>query len=355
MPQRLRLIDCRLSRLPELVGLCQDNRVEIAQWVNAAQQRLLFAKEASDESWNGTWAEMLLNVSLNQPYLTLPREVARLEVVDVCEKPVPVYNQFYEYLQFGNGRMQKNFLSRCRSPLRAAYSRNNAVLFTDLTNAPQIIGIYTTDQADVGAKRVLVQGLDQNGQPVYSVDNGQQVMGEFVTFTNPFATTKNQFSRITGVQKDITSGAVQIVQIDPTTAAQVPLLTMEPGETTASYRRYFFSHLPCGCCAQTGTVVSSCPAAQVTALVKLDLIPVVADTDYLLISNLEAIIEEAQSAWFGKVQTLQSQQLAAVHHTNAIRLLNGELGHFQGVNSPSVQISYFGSAKLERRRIGTLI
>lgn len=352
---RLRLLDCRLSRLSELVGLCQDNVPGIAEYVNAAQQRLIFAKEASDESWNGTWAEMRLNVSRHDPYLTLPREVARLEVVDICDKPVPVFNQFYEYLQFGNGRMQKDFLHRCHNPMRAVYSRNNAVLFSDLSHGPQVVGIYTTDATDLGVKRVLVQGLDQNGQPVYTKDNGQQVLGEFVTFQSPFATTVHQYTVITGIQKDVTSGSVQIVQIDPTSAEQLPLLTMEPGETTASYRRYFFSHLPCGCCAQTGPVVQHCPPTQVTALVKLDLIPVVTDTDYLLIQNLEAIIEEAQSVWFSKVQNIPSQQLAKLHHTNAIRLLNGELGHYQGINNPSVRISYFGSANLEKRRIGTMI
>lgn len=353
--QRLRLIDCRLSRLPDLLGLCQNDRIEIANWVNAAQQRLLFAKEASDESWNGTWAEIRINASRHHPYITFPREVARLEAVDICDRPVQLFNQFYEYLQFGNGRMQKDFLTRCHRPMRAVYSRNNAVLFNDLSPGPQIIGIYTTDTSDVGVKRVLVQGLDQNGQPVYSQDNNQQVMGEFVTLATPFATTKNQFTLITGIQKDITNGTIQFVEISPSTAQQSPILTMEPGEQTASYRRYFFSNLPCTCCAHQPDVVHHCVPVQVTALVKLDLIPVVADTDYLLLSNLEAIIEESQAAWFGKVQNLQSQQLAQVHHTNAIRFLNGELGHFQGVNNPAVRISYFGSARLERRRIGTMI
>lgn len=353
--QRLRLIDCRLSRLPNLVGLCQADTPDIAAVVNSAQQRLLYAKEASDESWHGTWAEVRLNVAREAPYITLPREFARIEVVNVCDKPIPVFNQFYEYLQFGNGRMRKDFLRRCRTPQRAAYERNNAVLFNDLFGGPQIIGIYTTDSADLGVKRVLVQGLDQNGMPVYTQDNNVQVLGEFVTLAAPFATTKNTYSKITGIQKDLTNGTISIAQIDPVTANQVFLSTMEPGETTASYRRYFFSHLPCGCCSQTGTVVTSCPPVQVDALVKLDLIPVAVDTDYTLIQNLEALIEESQSAHLSKAQTTAGQQLSAVHHINAIRLLNGELGHYHGVNSPAANIAYFGSARLEKQRIGTLI
>ncbi len=353
---RLRLIDCRLSRLPDAVVKCQGDIPELANYVNTAQRRLLMADEARDESWYGTWAEVRLNVSRTLPYITLPREIARIEAVTVCDRPIPVYNQFYEFLQFGNGRMSKDWVSRCRNPLRAAYSRNNNVLFTDLTNVPQLVTIFGTDNSDLqGTKRVLVQGLDQNGQPVYTTDGQQQVIGEFVTLKAPFATTLHQYSRITGIQKDITNGTVQFFQTDPTTAAQIQILTMEPGEQTADYRRYFFDALPCGCCPPTGQPVTSCVPPQVTAIVKLDLIPVAVDSDYLLFHNLEAIIEECQSVRYSQVDNIASQQLAAVHHKNAIKLLNGELGHYLGVNTPAVNIAYFGSARLERQAIGTLI
>jgi hypothetical protein len=352
---RLRLIDCQLSRLPTLIGKCQADVPEIAAYVNAAQQRLLTAPEAGDESWYGTWAEVRLNVSRTEPFITLPREIARIEAVDVCNKPIPVFNQFYEYLLFGNGRMTKDWLRRCRNPYRAAYSRNNAVLFTDLTNAPQVIAVFGSDATDLqGTKRVLIQGLDQNNQPVYTKDGDTNVLGEFVTLTTPFATTQFQYSRITGIQKDITNGSVQFMQMDPNTAEQSALLTMEPGEETANYRRYFFDKLPCGCCPPTGLPVTSCPSPQVTAIVKLDLVPARVPTDWLLLQNLEAIIEECQAIRYGTVDNTASQQLAAVHHQNAIRLLNGELGHYLGVKTPSINIAYFGSARLERQAIGTM-
>lgn len=357
---RLRLIDCRLSRLPAAILLCQDNIPEIAGYVNAAQQRLLYAKEASDESWYGTWAEVRLNVSRHLPYITLPREIARLEAVTVCNRPIPVNNQFMEYLQFGNGRMSHDWVNQCRRPIRAAYNRNNAVLFHDITNGPQKIVIYASNPLDTqGNFRVLLQGLDQNQQVVYTQDaNGNNITGEFVTLAAPFATAQFNYTNMFGVQKDITKGPVQIFQMDPTTGEQLLLLTMEPGETVANYRRYFFNHLPCGCCPPPAVPPCTpvrCSAPWVTALVKLELIPVAVDTDYLLIQNLEAIIEEAQAVYYSKVQTVESQQLAAAHHQSAIRLLNGELGHYNGVNEPAVNFAPFGSAKLSHRRIGTFI
>lgn len=352
---RLRLIDCRLSRLPSVIGKCQSDIADIANAVNTAQQRLIYAVEARDESWFGTFAEVRLNVSRTDPYITLPREIARLEAVTVCDRVIPVNNQFYEYLQFGNGRMSKDWLKRSSNPLRAAYSRNNAITFVDLSNAPQAIAIYGTDASDLqGEKRVLIQGLDQNGQPVYTQDAGQNIIGEFVKLDAPFATTQHQYSRITGIQKDVTNGSVQIFQVSPIDATQIQLLTMEPGERTASYRRYFFDRVPCGCCPPSVND-TNCPAPQVTAIVKLEPIPVVVDTDWLLLHNLEAIIEECQAVRYSEVDTVAAQNLAAVHHRQAIKLLNGELGHYLGVNDPAVRISYFGSAKLERQGIGTII
>jgi len=355
---RLRLYDCRLSRLPSVIGKCQGDIPEIARYVNTAQQRLLYASEAADESWYGTWAEIRINASRTAPYVTLPREIARIEAITICDRPVPVYNQFYEYMQFGNGRMQQRRLNCAGTKVRAAYTRNNAVLFTDLTNGPQVINVYPTDNADAqGGKRMLVQGLDQNGQPVYTNDGTNTILGEFVTLKMPFVSTVNQFTSITGIQKDVTAGPVQIFQMSPTTGDQILLSTLEPGEQTTQYRRYFFDCLPCSCCTPANIPVTSqnCIPPQITAIAKLELIPVVNDTDWLLFQNLEAVIEEAQAVRFSEMDTESSQKQVEIHHKRAIRLLNGELGHYLGVNTPAVRVEVFGSAKLRRQAIGTMI
>jgi hypothetical protein len=356
---RLRLYDCRVSRLPDVIGVCQTDIPGIAEYVNAAQQRLLYAPEAGDESWYGTWAEVRLNVSRAAPYITLPREIARLEAVTVCDRPVPVFNQFYEYMLFGNGRMQQRHHHRGHRQhhMKAAYTRNNEPLFTEVYGGPQFISVFASDSADVtGNKRMLVQGIDQNGQVVYTNDGGNTILGEFVTLKAPFVTTLNQFVRVTGIQKDVTSGPVQIFQMNPTSGEQVLLSTVEPGEQTTNYRRYYFDHLPCSCCGPHHGPVpdSKCVMPQVTAIAKLDLIPVVNDTDWLLFQNLEAVIEECSAVRFSKMDNASSQQQAEIHHKRAVRLLNGELSHYLGLNTPGVQMHVFGSAKLERQAIGTL-
>ena len=345
---RTRLYDLRLSRLPGVVGLCADDVTRIANIVNSAQQRLIYAKEASDEGWNGTWAEMAFtNVSQTNPFLTCPRGVARLEYVDMCNRPVPVQNQFYEYLRFGNGRLPK-ICPRTAWPMQV-YSRNTVPTFVDLTTPPQYIRAYMTDPSDE-KKSVLVQGLDANGMAVYSQSVMGRVEGEFISLTTPFITTLNTYSSITGLQKDVTVAPVKIYQVDPTSGAEILLVTMEASETTAWYRRYYFNPVPCNCCGTGPTT-----PVTVTAMAKLDFVPVQCDTDYCLIQNQEAIIEECASVRYSEMDTPGAKQMSQERHMQAIRLLNGELTHFYGKNEPAVSFAPWGNARLECQRIGTLI
>lgn len=346
MPSRLRLYDARVSRLPRVVGLCAGNVPEIANAVNTAQRRLLFCREAGDDGWYGTFAEILFSVSRAQPYITLPRDIARIESADVCNSPVAVNNQLFEYLQFGNGRLPKCRNSTCG--IAGAYTRNNAVTFVDMTGPPQYLSVFPSNDQDLN-KRVFFSGLDQNNNPVSTQDVLNRVQGEFVTLTGPFTTTTNLWNRITGIQKDATAGQVRIYQTDPDTGEQVLLLTMEPSETVASYRRYYFNDLPANCCPDPANVNALIP---VTAIAKLDLIPAQVDTDWLLIQNLEAIINECQSVRLSEVDNEVSQKLSVKFHLDAVRSLNGELTHYLGAQQPAIEIAPFGSARLERVNIG---
>jgi hypothetical protein len=347
--QRLRLYDVRNSDLPQSVGLCTGDTPGIANIVNSAQRRLLYAREAADESWWGTWAEVaFFGVSRTSPFITTPREVARIQSLNVCQRPLPVQNQFYEYLQFGNGRLPKTRCA-CHGP-EQAYSRNTVPTFFDFVTA-SFIRVYATDAADKN-RRTLIQGKDVNGNLIYNEDVLMQVQGEFVTLSQPFQQTQQIVSQLVGIQKDVTEGQVQYFAVDATTGAQTYLLTMEPGETTASYRRYYLGSLPLTCCHTPTGVVST---LAVTAIVKLDLIPVVVDTDYCLIQNLEALKEEAQSYRYSQMDTDSSKRMEAIKHQNAVRLLNGELTHFLGLNQPAVNFAPFGTARLTRQRIGTMI
>jgi len=162
----------------------------------------------------------------------------------------------------------------------------------------------------------------------------------------------------------VTSGQVQIFQVDPTSGAQVLLVTMEPSETTAWYRRYYINALPNGCCP-TGTIscgTTPCTTppfpplpqgmVQILVIAKLNPLPVRYSTDYLLIQNLEAITEEMQAIRYSRIDSTAAQQFAQLKHKEAIGYLNGELIHFYGKELPAIEFKPFGSARLERVVIG---
>lgn len=348
---RLRLFDCRMSRLPSVIGKCQTDLPSIANFVNSAQRRLLLGREAGDEGWYGTFAEVAFNaVSRSDPYITCPREIARLEKIDVCKRPVPIQNQFYEYLDYGNGRMPQRF--RQCSCNTQVYSRNNVVTFVRQTVVPCTIRLYATDAADVTQqKRVFLQGLDSTGTTIRTQSSINNVPGEFVTLDSPFADSTFLYSQINGLQKDVTTGNVQIFQVDPATGVETLLSVMEPGEQVAGYRRYYLNQLPMACCHPSNTP----EILQVTAIAKLDLIPVAVDTDYLLFHNLEAIIEECQSIRYSEIDSGAAKQMAQEKHLQAVRLLQGELVHYLGKTSPAVNFAPFGDAHLGRQKIGSLM
>ena len=351
--KRIRLFDMRMGRLPSVVGLCSSDISRIAQMCNSAQQRLLYCREAGDEGWHGTFAEIAFNVSQALPYITLPRNVARLQFIDACNQPVAIQNQFYEYLSFGNGRLPKQYHTCDSTSLTQCLSRNSVPTFIDLSNSPQYLRVYSSDPADA-TLRILMQGLDDNGNVIYSMDNGYRVEGVFVTMSKPFADAPVKFTRITGFQKDFTAGPIQIFQVDPITGVEVLLVTMEAGEQTAWYRRYYLDELPCGCCPSP-TSTTTCPLVQVTGIAKLEPIPVQVDTDYFLLQNEEALIEECQSVRYSEMDTLAAKQMSAERHQAAVRYLGGELVHYYGKDSPALIFSPFGTARLENQHIGNLI
>jgi len=343
MPTRPRLLDFRTSRGPNAVGICQANIAECAAIVNSAQQRLIMAKQGGDEGWWGTWSRMVFNVSQTDPYITTPREVARLEQMDVCNRPVRIQNEFFEFLEFGIGLQPRNRLCN----FLETYERGVYPSFSDLVPPNKAIRVYITDAADVG-KRALIQGKDQNDTTIYSQDGLVQVLGSFVDFVAPFVDTAMVMNSLTGIQKDVTSGQVKFFEVDTVSGVERLILTMEPGETVAAYRRYFINNLPNTCCSGTNP-------AQVTAIAKLDFVPVVVDTDYLLIPNVEAIIEECQSIRYSTMDVPNAAQLSMKHHRDAIALLNGQLIHMEGKQRPAISFKPFGSASLERQQIGTMI
>lgn len=349
--QRVRIADIQASSLPASVGLCASDVSGICAVVNDAVQRLVYA--GGETGWWSTWAKMVFNVPWSNPYITLPREVARLTNIDVCKCPVPLQNEWYEFLQFGNGLQPKGDgcnTARCGSFLEG-YDRGVAITAVDLVSGSKKIRVRASDARDA-TFRTLIQGLDQNSNQIYSTDGTEEVTGVYVNLILPFADTTMEISRLDGIQKDITAGVVRYYSVDVNTGAEVLLLTMQPSETTASYRRLFINGLSSACCSQEGVPASH---SQVVGMAKLDFIPCRVATDYVLINNIPAIKEAVQALRLGDMDNPTALVMDNVHWKNAIKLLNQELVHWQGKTNTAFGFFPFGSARLENQAIGYLV
>lgn len=325
------------------LGVCVGNIPALAGLVNVATERLISDPLAPEEGWWGGWARYVFNVTQGNPYLTLPRGIARIIDIAVCSKPVKIQNGFYEFLDYGEGVQPKPCQEKLCGGVMQTYDRESTPILGTLNSGPQQIQVYPTDARDVG-KRVIVLGADQNAQTVLSTDpvTNKPILGEVMILQLPFVTTANQFTTITGLQKDSTFDSVWFFQVGPVTFATTNLSSMEPSETSASYRKYFIGNLPCGCCDTTNG------QAQVTAMAKLEYVPIASDPDYLGIPCVPALIAECECLRMETMDSMKGQQIAAAKHAKALQLLFGQLDHYLGNQRPAISVNLFGTRRALR-------
>ena len=157
MTNRKTFFQFRKSRAPMVLGACANDMPKLASFVNEATERLI--KAASETGWYGTWQRVVFNVLTSDPYITLPRSIARIIDLDVCKQPVRVQNEFYEFLEAGIG-LQPTGECGCTSLCNylSTYDRGSFPTFRDLdaTGNPKILRLYATSTRDVGNLRVLL-------------------------------------------------------------------------------------------------------------------------------------------------------------------------------------------------------
>lgn len=332
----------------EAMGVCQADQ-KVRTYCNDAQERLLLDPLCPDEGWWGGWITMAMTVGVvnGSAYVTAPREIARLIVMGVCDQPIHIRNGFYEYLKYGDGLQPKTCrIGNCGQVFQS-YERDNVPILGSLLSTPQIIRIYVTDVRDVG-RRVLLQGRDNNLQTVLTTDpgTGRSAPGEYIVLNSPFVDSVNQYSSLTGIMKDSTWGMVHFYQVDPVTAVEQVLSSMEPSEGQANYRRYLITGIPSvNLCCQSGG------ALQIHAQGRLDFIPVANENDYLTVPCVPALVEEAMSIRLSRMDTAGAAQQSALHHMRAIALLNGQLDTYQGKVNTAVRVPIFGSQYLTRQPV----
>lgn len=347
---RRTLSDVRHSMLPTELGLCQSDIPAIANYINLAQEILV--PLGGESGWWGCTYKTAFNVPIFDPYITLPRGIARVAGAQMCKFPVRIQNQWYEFLEAGAGGKPSG-CGMCEAPPLELYDRGTVPTAYDIKpDKPQLVRVYMTDPLDEG-KRVLIDGLDQNSNGIYSLDGVNSVKGFYLRLESPFSTSAFTLKTILSIQKDRTFGDVVLQMVDPDTGTEILLSRYQPDETNPCYRRYYANALPSACCKPTDPALVN--MTQLTVMASLDFVPAYRDTDFLLIGCLPALLEECRSIKHSKVDDPAMKQMSMVEHRTAIRHLNNELKHYLGTMQPAIVFAPFGTARLERQMIGRLI
>jgi hypothetical protein len=201
----------------------------------------------------------------------------------------------------------------------------------------QVTGIPDDDGA-------IIQffGLDPQGNALRT-DNGDGTFsdGISITMSTPFTVDTNIVKYVSRVIKPVTQGSVSVACIDTVTSVVTQLAVYDPGDTNPSFAQY---NLHGACCnpAVTWTAV---------ALVKLKFVPVIADSDLVMIPNLHALALFIKGVRYAE----QGDRASGLgFQADAVKELNLQLWDNTPDNQIAIKINPFGSALPGRRGVGKI-
>lgn len=334
------------SRAAETLGLCGPGNLRaLASYVNEATERLLYA--FGETGPYGCWDKAVFRVLHTDPYITLPPQYARAVNLDFCRVPVKVQNEWVEFLDQGIGLQT---ICECAG-VRAAYDRGGFPTAYDLPPTNQLLRIYATDSRDLGVSIIFCNAKDQNGNNIYETSGLNQISGCQLFLAQPFFTTGFIVTSFNGIIKPVTYGDVVLKAVDATTGAETFLSRYTARETTPAYRRYFLQKLPRQCCLPNLPATTP-PTAIITAMLKKEWVPVREPSDLLLINSIAGLKEACLAVKYGECDSANGQGLNGTHWKAAIKILNQQLIHYLGEETPAINVRPFQTEGLELGRCG---
>lgn len=333
MAQRLKLVPCS---------------TEFITLLNRAQEEL-----AMEGRWWGTYQR--LRILGNKSCIVWPADVAVVERLQICRDTVMVRNSWYEFEAYEKAPALRNNDWYNNEAASQLLDRGLATTYGEWDGVLNQLRFYPTNSSDVG-KRILVQGVDQNGVQVRTQDSvsGDWIDGEYVTLAYPYATTANIFQYpLAGLQKPITDGWVSVTTYNTITGSESQVANYHPYEQNPAYRRTYLTQ---SCCRllqplpvknSDGCNSDNCWPWQIyTALVSKSFSPAYIDTDWLFISMLGALESMMRSI---QLADEYDQAGANFYRSEATRKLRNYTERMEGGKErTAVNIQPLGSAHNSR-------
>lgn len=347
------LKDAKNSRLRQIAQSCPDDQ-EFLSLVNDATEMLM-----RRGSFWGTVQKV--QVCTYNGCITWPRYVGTVLAINIGSHPLPLWNNWWDFMPMSrqdwcSGGFALSATGSCSGNIQAVEDGVTPVFNKIPCGQLNYIQVYLSALADVG-KTVTLFGVDSNGQVARTMDSsGNLQEGETLTLASPFVRSKLQYQSITRITKDVTQGVVRYYQYNSSNQLLTDLVFHDPTETTPMYRHSRISRINNQnvSCAQAQTSCGTlCNGLRsVVALIKMDFIPVVADTDIIQIDNLQALKTMVMSI---KAMEAEDPDKSERLEASSVRELNLEIRNKLPNSQIPIQVQCYGSAWLEKQSIGTLI
>lgn len=233
--------------------------------------------------WWGT--EFLMNICLTSCGITWPRMVGTVLGVRPCGSgAAELRNLWWNIVGPASccGISASNF---CGTPF--FMDDSPAPCYNEISGDRHIIHYHVTKIQDIG-KTITLFGKAFGGQPLQELDaNGNWRMGLTITAADlPAGNTLIPLTHITSVVREPTQGMSYLYEVDQFGNLFRNLAQYEPNETNPSYRRSRIQ----GYCGLKGYRDDNDRCIKrMEALIKLKDTPIQVDTDFLPISNLDAL------------------------------------------------------------------
>lgn len=323
---RLTLADAQpeVSRVAGATGMnTSDPRV--LAYLNLAQQELMNA---------GDWPSLIcrMRFKVNGGKITVPSEFDRILYMNVDGVSIAMQSPWFEFVANGPDLLYAGWNTppidyadgQLLGQLWGAIDKEQVVTFEDIptSNGPYYpIVVGTVNELVAGTRPVIVlQGYDQNNQWIRSPgSSGGWIDGVEIAIngdTPPFtATTTQAFSAITAVIKPATNGYVPVYVSSLAAPTPFFLVTYAPNDINPYYRRY--------CIRGLSKTQFNC----VLARLRRRYVPALQPNDFLLISNLPALITMTQAIYYREAKDIQSY---IAYREIAIKLLQDEASAYIG-------------------------
>lgn len=341
---RTTLADAKNSRIPKAIGVCA-TEPRFLQILNEAQSRLI-----TRGHWWGCVARF--RFCAQDSCITLPRSIACIEGVAVCNQPIALREMWYEFLEGGFG-IEDGFVNAGGCCSGYSCHGRNCILqgryptFGDIVGTNKKVNLVCDASDDVG-KQVLILGYDENLNWIRTSQGGVIKDGELVALAQaPGTISNNFFTQVTDIQvPDTLVGQWWLFEYNNDTTTLRQIGHYQYDETRPSYQRYKIPGLANSCSLNTSpTVNGGCVQTKVDIIAKLDFIPAKNDTDYLVISNLDAL--KAMCGAINKAEntsdSVASNMIIKGGLMEAEDILNQELDHYLG-SGRRIGVTVIGSS-----------